>query len=154
VNAWSHLAVSYDGANLRLFVNGVNVRTTPMTGSLPTSPNALQIGGDSIFGQYFQGKIDEVRVYKTVRTPTQLKADAATPIGGGSLPELGLSRASIAFASQQVGTSSVGRTLTVTNAGSGVLAFDGVVIGGADVGDFVIQTNGCTAPIAPHASCD
>ncbi len=63
LNAWSHIALTYDGAMLRLYVNAVEVAALARTGSLLTSTNPLQIGGDSIFGQYFQGLIDEVRVY-------------------------------------------------------------------------------------------
>src|SRR5207244_3427266 len=40
----------------------------------------LQLGGDSIYGQYFQGLIDEVRVYNTALTAAQIQADLNTPL--------------------------------------------------------------------------
>ena len=58
-----YLALTYDGATLRLYVNGALVSTTVATGTIATSSNPLQIGGDSLYGQYFNGLIDEVRVY-------------------------------------------------------------------------------------------
>ena len=54
------------------------------TGTIATSTNPLQIGGDSIYGQYFAGTIDDVRVYTTALTATQIQADMNSPIGSGS----------------------------------------------------------------------
>ena len=55
--------------------------STAHTGSIATSTNPLQIGGDSIYGQYFAGLIDEVRVYNTALTAAQIQTDEGTPIG-------------------------------------------------------------------------
>ena len=62
-NTWSFLTETYDGSTLRLYVNGTQVASTAHTGAIATSTNPLQIGGDSIYGQYFAGLIDNVRVY-------------------------------------------------------------------------------------------
>ena len=43
----------------------------------------MQIGGDSIYGQFFAGLIDEVRVYNVALTAAQIQTDEATSIGGG-----------------------------------------------------------------------
>ncbi len=43
-NAWAFLAVTYDGANLRLYVNGMLASTQAKTGAIATSTNQLQIG--------------------------------------------------------------------------------------------------------------
>ena len=59
-NAWAHLAATYDKQTLRLYVNGVQVSNRSRTTNIATSTNPLQIGGDSIHGQFFQGIIDEV----------------------------------------------------------------------------------------------
>jgi len=82
-NAWTHLAGTYNGSTIRLYVNGVQVASTAKTGALATSTNALSIGGDSLYGQYFTGRIDEVRVYNTALSASQIQTDMATPIGGG-----------------------------------------------------------------------
>ena len=59
VDNWTFLAVSYDGATLRLYENGVEVSEAPQTGTIASSTNPLELGGDSIYGQYFNGLIDE-----------------------------------------------------------------------------------------------
>jgi hypothetical protein len=81
LNVWMHLAATYDGAMLRLYVNGVQVSSVPRRGSLSTSDYPLEIGGDSIFGQYFEGIIDEVRVYNVTLTPEQIRQELTMMIG-------------------------------------------------------------------------
>ena len=48
----------------------------------------LAIGADSFYGQYFQGLIDEVRVYDLARTGDEIRADMASPIGGAAAPDV------------------------------------------------------------------
>ncbi|HEY4096235.1 MAG TPA: N,N-dimethylformamidase beta subunit family domain-containing protein, partial [Baekduia sp.] len=45
LNAWTHLAATYDGATLRLYVNGVQSASRALTGAIRTSTGALRIGG-------------------------------------------------------------------------------------------------------------
>ena len=56
------------------------VSSLARTRNIATSTNPLQIGGDSIYGQYFQGMIDEVRVYNGALTAAQIQTDMNTPI--------------------------------------------------------------------------
>ena len=72
--------MTYDGATLRLYVNGVQVSSVARTGSIATSANPLQIGGDSIYGQYFQGLIDEVRVYNRALSQAEIQTDMNTAV--------------------------------------------------------------------------
>jgi len=80
VNAWSHLAFTYDGSWMRLFVNGVEVISQPQTGSASVTSGVLRIGGNSIWGEYFAGAIDEVRIYNRALTAAQLQGDMAAPV--------------------------------------------------------------------------
>ena len=67
-NTWTHLAATYDGSIIRLYVNGVQVATQAKTGAIATSSNPLTIGGDPIYGQSFHGRIDDVRIYNRALT--------------------------------------------------------------------------------------
>ena len=136
VNTWSHLALTYDGATLRLYVNGVQVSSVAQTGNLLTSTNPLQIGGDSIFGQYFAGTIDEVRVYNTALNQAQVQSDMGIPVGGGSGPLVSLSPTSINFGNVPTGTTSSAVPVTLSNVGSAPLTINSIAISGGNVGDF------------------
>jgi hypothetical protein len=81
LNAWTHLAATYDGANVRLYVNGTLVRTTPTTGSMTASTGVLRIGGNSVWAEWFSGLIDEVRVYNRALTASEIGYDLGTAIG-------------------------------------------------------------------------
>src|SRR5207244_12194908 len=118
-NTWTHLATTYDGATLRLFVNGVQVSSVAKTGTILTSTNPLQLGGDSIYGQFFQGLIDEVRVYNVALTAAQVQADMNTPIGGGTPPPSDLTLSKTHVGSFTQGQAGATYTLTVNNTGSG-----------------------------------
>jgi len=73
VNTWTHLAFTYDGATMRLYVNGTQVASKAVTGAIQTSTNPLWIGGNNPYGEYFQGVIDEPRVYNRALTPTDIQ---------------------------------------------------------------------------------
>jgi uncharacterized repeat protein (TIGR01451 family) len=82
LNTWAHLAGTYDGQTLRLYVNGTQVASRPQTGPISATTGALTIGSDPTYGQYFSGRIDEVRVYNAALTQAQIQTDMGTPIGG------------------------------------------------------------------------
>jgi hypothetical protein len=81
LNTWTHIAQTFDGGTVTLFVNGVQVASTAVAGSIQDTTNPLEIGSDHIFGQYFQGLIDDVRVYNVALTQAQIQADMGTPVG-------------------------------------------------------------------------
>jgi concanavalin A-like lectin/glucanase superfamily protein/Big-like domain-containing protein len=82
--SWSHVAATYDGTTLKLYVNGTQVATGTTSGSLFNSTGALRIGGNTIWGEWFSGLIDEVRVYERALTAAEIAADRDRPVLAGS----------------------------------------------------------------------
>lgn len=78
LNTWSHLSATYDGARLRLYVNGVLRADRALTIGVPVSESPLKIGGNAVWGEYFAGQIDEVRIYDRVLTAAEIVTDMNT----------------------------------------------------------------------------
>lgn len=74
LNTWSHLAMSYDGASLRLYINGSLAGSRALSGTMTTSGNPLGIGGNSVWGEYFAGRIDEVTLYSRALAGNEIAA--------------------------------------------------------------------------------
>ncbi len=80
-NTWSHIAVTYNGAQFKFFLNGVQKASKNTTGAMFVSNGALRIGGNSIWSdEYFSGLIDEVRIYNRALTAAEITTDMNTPI--------------------------------------------------------------------------
>src|SRR6185503_5072272 len=84
-NQWSHLATTYDGSAVRLYVNATLVATTTIAGSLATSTGVLRIGGNNIWPEFFQGRIDEVRVYNKALTAAEIQSDMTRAVAADGL---------------------------------------------------------------------
>ena len=75
LNTWTHLAVTYDGASLKLYVNGAQVGSRPQSGSIPVTDGPLTLGGNRVWGEHFAGLIDEVRIYNRALSSAEIAAD-------------------------------------------------------------------------------
>jgi len=85
LGVWTHLAVTYDGTSIRLYVNGVLRSTTGSAGGgIAASTGPLRIGGNTVFTvpgtEYFAGLIDEVRIYNRALSAAEITADMNTPL--------------------------------------------------------------------------
>ena len=77
--AWTHIAYTFDGTNSRFYHNGALVATQAASESMINNNGDLQIGA-SVYDEWFNGWIDEVRVYNYARSPTEIVTDYNTPI--------------------------------------------------------------------------
>ena len=68
---WTHVAATYDGAQLRLFVNGVQVAQANATGTIRNYSGLTRIGSGDLTvngGETWNGEIDEVRLWPFARS--------------------------------------------------------------------------------------
>ena len=83
-NKWYHIAGTYDGSVMKLYVNGVLVSSN--TQSFSISENTvtnLYLGECDCFpGRYFCGKMDEVRIWNDARTVKEIRENMFTTLNG------------------------------------------------------------------------
>ena len=85
-NQWTHLAATYSGTTERLYVNGTQVAQRPQTGPIEVSSSPLRLGGNSVWGEFFKGRIDEVRIYNRALSATEIQTDMSTSVATSSPP--------------------------------------------------------------------
>ncbi|MDQ1560427.1 MAG: hypothetical protein QOD32_3487 [Pyrinomonadaceae bacterium] len=75
-DTYTHVAAVYDGANVRLYINGTLDSTTPATtpGAAPVGSQNLFVGAGHSPANAFQGQIDEIEFYQRVLSAADVQA--------------------------------------------------------------------------------
>lgn len=82
-NQWHHVAGTFNGTQLKIFVDGTEVALTSVTAVMTASPYDLRIGESaysSVSSRPFTGRIDEVRIWNTALTVNQLRENMCKPV--------------------------------------------------------------------------
>jgi hypothetical protein len=79
---WFHVAATYDGTTLRGYINGVEKGSRTFVEALDTTQTFVQIGHSVHTMAYFDGLIDEVRIWNLARTSQQIASNMYVRIGG------------------------------------------------------------------------
>jgi hypothetical protein len=82
-NTWQHVAMVFDGVTLKLYVNGVNVGTTNTPSYALPASTAPIIMGNNGYGEIFQGKMDEVRVWNRALPQAEIQNNLNCELGSG-----------------------------------------------------------------------
>ncbi|HUM46693.1 MAG TPA: gliding motility-associated C-terminal domain-containing protein, partial [Chitinophagales bacterium] len=85
LNQWYHLALTADNVELKFYINGDLVGTLPTGFSLNYGTDDLAIGNATpanSWSGFFNGDVDEVRIWNTVRTQSQIQSTMATNLVG------------------------------------------------------------------------
>jgi RHS repeat-associated protein len=85
-NRWAYLTATYDGATLALYVNGVLVNSRALDERIVATTGPLRLGGNDIWGEYFNGRIDEVRIYDRPLSVAEILSDMNSPVVPGTPP--------------------------------------------------------------------
>ena len=77
LNHWHHLAMTYDGETMRVYLDGREVASKQVGKERSPGNTSLDIGRRQDGHVYFTGKIDEVRLYDRALEPREVQANAA-----------------------------------------------------------------------------
>ncbi len=83
LDQWTHLAATFDDSTAKLYVNGTLEATETADNPLRTSSSPLRIGGDGPWGEWFEGTIDDVRIYDRALSAAEIVTDMGTPVTAG-----------------------------------------------------------------------
>lgn len=75
-NVWQNVFCTYDGSNLKIYLNGKEIGSQSLTTALTNQTTTLEIGKDAggTYG-YFNGAIDDVKIYNYRRNAQQILQD-------------------------------------------------------------------------------
>lgn len=86
-NTWHHIALTYNGTALQLYLDGQNDgSTTNIPGTLDADAINLAVGATSNGAAPFRGRIDDVRIYNRALSQSEITALYGNPPGSGCLP--------------------------------------------------------------------
>jgi hypothetical protein len=83
-DTWVHIAVSYDGTNVKFYRGGSLVRTTTPGVAMTSGQDVLYIG-TSQYSEHFTGLIDDLRIWNGARTAAEIVTDLNTPAGSANI---------------------------------------------------------------------
>jgi hypothetical protein len=71
--SWYHFAATYDGATMRIYVNGVLEASTPSALSIPNTTYPLRLGStDPAPTNRFAGRLDEIAIYNVALSAAEV----------------------------------------------------------------------------------
>lgn len=72
---WMHVVGTWDGSEIKLYQDGALIDTKPASGTLNDANDPLGLGrhAENTDNRYFDGSLDEVRIYKRALTSSEVK---------------------------------------------------------------------------------
>ena len=90
-NIWTHVAMTYDGTNLRVYING-NLVGTQAFGAISSNTEQVLIGArknSSTPYNFFEGSIGDLRMWSTARTAAELQQYMYATLSGAETGLIG-----------------------------------------------------------------
>ena len=90
IGQWYHVAGTYDGSTMKLYINGALDNSTPQNLGQTTFNTAdLYIGTYSTSDHHFDGNLDDMYIYDRALAETEIHElySAPNPMGANPVPE-------------------------------------------------------------------
>lgn len=87
LNEWHHIAGVYNGSTMKIYLDGVESGSIANTYNVTNPISSLKVAIGAVHSNgtptgYFKGKIDEVRIWNTARTASQIQNNYLSELAG------------------------------------------------------------------------
>lgn len=146
LNQWSHVCGTYDGSSIKYYVNGILIESKNATGNIDWQYNPVdfRIGMfvDDNETYYFDGEVDEVRIWNVARTQTEIRNEMCRKLSGSETGLIGYWRLDDASGSIATDFSSNSLDGNLTNMQSSDWKISGAAIGDQSTHNYTTSWNG------------
>jgi chitodextrinase len=84
VNTWSHVAGVYDGATMKIYIDGVDDASQSATGTVVPYATPLRVGANGALAHVWQGSLDNIRLGGHANSAAQVQSEMNTAVGGSA----------------------------------------------------------------------
>lgn len=108
-NCWIHMAGTYDGSLMRLYIDGEEIGQRSLTGNInldPSRPLTIGVeenGGGNVPENPFDGRIDEIRIYNRALSADEIAAivslEPPVPVAPGTVTDCPVIEPDLSFLS-------------------------------------------------------
>jgi len=120
----SHIAATYNGSAMEIYLNGNLVATKSLSGNILGNTQLLNIGRGSFGGEFYQGAYDEIKIWDTCRTINQIRESMHRRLPNAAHLNLkGYYRLDELLGSYMVDASGNCNTLIINNPGTAFVQF-------------------------------
>lgn len=139
---WYHVAMTANSTELKYYLNGVWQGTIETGFALDYGSNPLYFGrtGDSGWEGYFNGKLDEVRIWNVARTQTQIQENMCKKLAGNESGLVAYYQMTDGSGTTLTDNSSNSNNGTLTNIDDADWVISGAAIGDASTADYNLPT--------------
>ncbi len=75
LNEWYHIAMTYNGSVLKLYINGQLKKSKAVTGTLAINNRDISFGSDNGGQKFFKGSLDAIKIYGVALSQTEIQAN-------------------------------------------------------------------------------
>jgi hypothetical protein len=80
---WHHVAVSYNGTNAIIYIDGILENSISATGNIDNSSYAVSIGENlQQTGRFYNGNLDDIRIWNIARSASEISSSKSCALHG------------------------------------------------------------------------
>jgi hypothetical protein len=80
LGSWTHVAYTFDGSTVKGYLDGAELLSEADAASLQPRGHSLRFGVDGAYQQFFNGALDDLRIYSRALTAGEIRSVMQTPV--------------------------------------------------------------------------